>query len=206
VVAGLVSLVLAGGWSLASATCGDTNNDQEVSIGDALRALRKSVGQDIELTCSNNPDLPSNKLGISNNLLCDGLGFFLTMTWTEHPEMVWTAYSDTVFPMDPADVQPVNDLILGGSLHLDFDECGSTTIDLTKVLIEYRLPNYSVSNLMFQYEGADDRVYLFVTVENHFRDDFETTESRRPSERVAIGSFASEGLSSASNRKLRGLC
>src|SRR3569832_1249242 len=130
-VLGVLVAVAIGGvlWPTVSrAYCGDTNNDSIVSVADALLTLRKAVGQDIDLVCSD--EVPENRLSFVNTMTCGGFSFSATFTWSEHPDLVWDSVSDSSYPFDGSQSQEVDDLELGGVLTFDLGDCGGGSLFL----------------------------------------------------------------------------
>lgn len=155
-IAALV-LVTAG---QAAAVCGDVTGDTKVTSSDALRVLRKSVGQDVAMTCAPEPVEFLNILGMANPLVCNDKGFTAEMTWSRHPDLKWTDFSQDTFPVDVTNYQRVDDSELSGQITMKFGACGTLVFDIDDWGVFYPMPAEGGAWVLPYYDDVEQSVFL----------------------------------------------
>src|SRR5690348_12224323 len=95
--------------NLAEADCGDVTGDGEVTSKDALRTLRRAVGQDVDMDCSQAEPVV-NALAFTNRISCNSSDPHAKLTWSEHPSLEWQTNLMTKYPPLASPYQRIDDL------------------------------------------------------------------------------------------------
>lgn len=159
----VVSLAAAFTVTCAHAECGDVNGDGSVTTADALRTLRKSVGQQVQMTCDV-ADSPINGLAYSNFVTCNDADPHATLAWSEHPGLSWKTNLATEHPFLHSDFQRIDDLYMQGRLTATFGSCGPVSLDLDAANIAFPLPNHAGVSAQTFYEASDNTVYFYLSL------------------------------------------
>jgi hypothetical protein len=148
----------------ALAECGDVNGDGAVQTSDALGVLKKAVGQDVALTCENDPPAVQNFLGYANTLTCHGYGFTSTMTWSERPGLRWKDWSQPYLPSHPVFYR-VDAPVLDGKLIMSLGDCGNVKFPLDSWGIAFPMPLTGGAWVSITYDRYTDELFLNVNLE-----------------------------------------
>lgn len=154
--------VTASGEALAE--CGDVTGDGAVQTRDALGVLKKAVGQDVDLTCENDPPAAQNFLGYANTLTCYGYGFTSTMTWSERPSLRWKDWSQPYLPSQPIFYR-VDAPVLDGKLIMSLGDCGDVKFPLDSWGIAFPMPLTGGVWISITYDRYTDELFLNVNLE-----------------------------------------
>jgi hypothetical protein len=142
------------------AVCGDVTGDSQVKTADALRVLRASVGQNVQMICDLDTPPIENYVGYLNLLQCNASNFTSTLTWSEHSALSWSSSTNR------GDGNPhykrVDDLIIAGQLDVSFGACGDLVIDIDSSGLLYPMPYVGGAIFIFTYDGATNTVVLWV--------------------------------------------
>jgi len=166
----LAAIVLA--WTIqgvtapgaALAECGDVTGDGAVQTRDALGVLKKAVGQDVALTCENDPPAAQNFLGYANTLTCYGYDFTSTMTWSERPSLRWRDWSQPYLPSYPVFYR-VDAAVLDGKLIMSLGDCGDVRFPLDSWGIAFPMPLTGGAWVSITYDQYTDELFLNVNLE-----------------------------------------
>lgn len=152
-----LALLPRAGW----AECGDVSGDGVVTSVDALRTLKKAVGQPVNLTCAVPPPDPVvNALAFTNMVTCNSADPHATLTWSEHPSLGWKTNLATKFPLLSSAFQRVDDSSMQGTLTVALGSCGTVQYDLDANQLAYPLPSYAGVTVVTSYQASDNTVYL----------------------------------------------
>lgn len=154
-------LLLAATSTSALAVCGDVTGDTKVTSADALRVLRRSVGQNVTLTCEPEPVEYVNTLGFASMITCNSYGVTANMTWSRHPGLTWSSYTQYSFPVDIVDKR-VDDSEVSGQITMSFGACGSVTFDIDAWGAYFPMPAFGGAFAMPFYQASDDTVILML--------------------------------------------
>lgn len=157
----VLALVLATAGP-AAAVCGDVTGDTKVTSSDALRVLRKSVGQDVSMTCEAEPPAYVNIVGMANPITCDGNNFTAQMTWSRHPGLTWSDSTQTSFPFGVDNYQRVDDTEISGQITIKFGACGTITWDFDDWGWFYPMPMAGGVWILPWYDDTQDVVVLLI--------------------------------------------
>ena len=147
----------------ASAICGDVTGDTKVTSSDALKVLRKAVGQDVAMACLNDPLEFANWFGFANTLTCDGKDVLADMTWTRHPDLTWSDSSQTFPLLDPV-YRQVDDTEVSGQIEMSFGSCGAVVFDFDSWGTYYPMPYNGGAYAYPYYDEVADSYYLILEV------------------------------------------
>lgn len=148
----------------AFAECGDVTGDGAVQTRDALGVLKKAVGQDVALTCDNDPLYFRNFLGYANTLTCYGYGFTSTMTWSVLPSLRWKDWSQPYLPSHPVFYR-VDTPVLDGKLVISLGDCGDVKFPLDSWGIVFPMPLDGGAWVSLTYDRYSDEIFLNVNLE-----------------------------------------
>lgn len=145
--------------TFAYAVCGDVNGDQEVRAADALRVLKKAVGQNVEMIC--NETLPvQNQLSFAHSVTCNNSKFTAQMEWSEHSNLDWSAYTSSSFPLANSSWKRIDDATLGGNVTIHFGNCGTVIWDIDGEDMVWPLPEQGGVIVYAVYQASNNTVYL----------------------------------------------
>ena len=159
--AAAVLALLVGTSEPASALCGDVSGDAKVTSTDALRVLKKAVGQPVALTCEQVPVEFTNYFGFANGLTCNDASVKAQMTWSRHPGLTWSGNSQSSLPFT-VDFERVDDSEVTGTITISFGVCGSIVFDINSWDVVYPMPTSGGAWVFPYYEASTNSVYLFL--------------------------------------------
>jgi hypothetical protein len=161
IVSGIASILISCGT--AHAECGDVTGDGDVTTQDALRTLRRSVGQSVAMDCSQS-DPPINGLAFANRVTCNGSDPHAKLKWSEHASLEWQTNLSTKHPLLTSDFERVDDLVLGGELTAAFGQCGEVELNLDAAAVAFLLPNHAGSFVSTEYQASNNTVYFYLQI------------------------------------------
>lgn len=147
--------------SSALALCGDVTGDTKVTSSDALRVLRKAVGQDVDMSCLNDPLQFTNWFGFANTLTCDSQEIWAEMTWSRHPALTWTD-SSQAFPFLTPVYYQVDDTEVSGQIEMVFGDCDSVVFDMDSWGTYYPMPLSGGAYAYPYYDEVEDSYFLIL--------------------------------------------